>query len=503
MLEISITQALCMMLMTCMVRNMEASASDGRSGVIVATLAGAGIVASVMGTLLVPLIGELPQLLHTTSADASWVITMTLLTGAVATPVVGRLGDLHGKRRLLLACVVLLVAGSVICALSNVLVPMLIGRGLQGIGMAIVPLGISTMRDVVPPERLGSSLALMSSSLGIGGALGLPVAAAIADNTDWHVLFWGSAGISALIGIAIAVFVPRVPAAAHGRFDIPGALALAAGLVCLLLAVSKGGDWGWSSATTLGLFAAAVVILLGWGWFELRTSDPLVDLRTTVRRQVLLTNLTSVVVGFSMYAQSLAAPQLLQLPEALGYGLGQSMLAAGLWMAPAGVVMMLLSPLCARVSARWGPRTSLLIGSLIIAAGYALALALMGTAVGILIFTCVIGAGVAFAYGAMPALIMGAVPRSETAAANGFNSLMRSIGITVASAIIGVILAQLSTTVAGQSVPSEGGFQITFVIGGVVALVAALVTPAIPRRTAVMAAPHSSETDTVPAPATR
>lgn len=216
----SITQLLCMMLMTCMVHNMKAPASDGRSGAIVATLAGAGIVASVMGTLLVPLIGELPHLLHTTS----WVITMTLLTGAVATPVVGRLGDLHGKRRLLLACVVLLVAGSVICALSNALAPMLIGRGLQGIGMAIVPLGISTMRDVVSPERLASSLALMSSSLGIGGALGLPVAAAIADNTDWHVLFWGSAGISALIGIAIAVFVPRVPAAAHGRFDIPGAL---------------------------------------------------------------------------------------------------------------------------------------------------------------------------------------------------------------------------------------------------------------------------------------
>ncbi|MEV0614662.1 MFS transporter [Nonomuraea sp. NPDC050404] len=474
---------------------MTASASQGRSGAIVATLAGAGIVASVMGTLLVPLIGELPRLLDTSSANASWVITMTLLTGAVATPVVGRLGDLHGKRRLLLFCVGLLVAGSLICALSDSLAPMLIGRGLQGIGMAIVPLGISTMRDVVPPERLGASVALMSSSLGIGGALGLPVAAAIAENADWHVLFWASAVIAALIGIAIAVFLPHVPPATRGRFDVPGAIGLAAGLVCLLLAVSKGGDWGWGSATTLGLFAAAAVALLLWGWFELRTRDPLVDLRTTARRQVLLTNLTSVVVGFSMYAQSLAAPQLLQLPQSLGYGLGQSMLAAGLWMAPAGLMMMVVSPISARVSGRHGPRTSLLAGTLIIAAGYALALPLMGTAVGILVFSCVISVGVAFAYGAMPALIMGAVPRSETAAANGFNSLMRSIGITVSSAIIGVVLAQLTQSAGGVPVPTEAGFQVVFVLGGAVALVAALVTLAIPRRTTSIPALTITETE--------
>ncbi|MEV0380686.1 MFS transporter [Nonomuraea sp. NPDC050643] len=381
-----------------------------------ATLAGAGIVASVMGTLLVPLIGELPRLLHTSSANASWV-------------------------------------------------------------------GISTMRDVVPPERMGASVALMSSSLGIGGALGLPVAAAIAENADWHVLFWASAGIAALVGIAVAVFLPHVPPATRGRFDVPGAIGLAAGLVCLLLAVSKGGDWGWGSAPTLGLFAAALVILPAWGWYELRTRDPLVDLRTTARRQVLLTNLASVVVGFSMYAQALAAPQLLQLPEALGYGLGQSMLAAGLWMAPAGLVMMAVSPIGARVSGRRGPRTSLLIGTLIIAAGYALAPALMGTAAGILVFGCVISVGVAFAYGAMPALIMGAVPRSETASANGFNSLMRSIGITVSSAVIGVVLAHMTQNADGHPIPTEAGFQVVFVLGGVVALAAAGVTLAIPRRT--------------------
>lgn len=471
---------------------MNASAPSARSGAIVATLAAAGIVASLMQTLVVPLIGTLPQLLGTSTGNASWVITATLLTGAVATPVIGRLGDLLGKRRLLLTCVAMLVAGSLVCALSDSLAPMVAGRALQGVGMGIVPLGISTMRDVVPPERLGTSVALMSSSLGIGGALGLPLSAAIAEKTDWHVLFWGSAGISLLIGLAIVRWIPRVPAGAEGRFDVPGALGLGTGLVCLLLAVSKGADWGWASPSTVSLFIAAAIVLPAWGLFELRTRDPLVDLRTTARRQVLLTNIASVVVGFAMYAQSLIAPQVLQLPAALGYGLGQSMLAAGLWMAPAGLVMMALSPLGAKLSGRSGPRTSLLVGSLIIAFGYVLALAVMGTAVGILVFSCVISTGVAFAYGAMPALIMESVPRSETAAANGFNSLARSLGTTFSSAVVGVVLGQLSTSVHGLSIPTENGFRVAFVIGGAVALVAALLTLTIPRRAATAPAPDTA-----------
>ncbi|MFF2729799.1 MFS transporter [Streptomyces sp. NPDC058008] len=459
-----------------------------RTGAIVASLSAAGIVASLMGTLVIPLVAQLPELLDTTTANASWVVTAPLLTGAIATPVFGRLGDLHGKRRMLLVCVGLLIAGSLVSAVSDSLVPMVVGRAVQGIGMGIVPLGISTMRDVVPPERMGSSVALMSSSLGIGGAFGLPLAAGVAQNADWHVLFWGSAAVSALIGLAVLRFVPRVPSEARGRFDVPGAIGITIGLVCLLLAVSKGSEWGWTSATTLGLFSAAVLVLLAWGLFELRTTDPLVDLRATGRRRVLLTNLASVVIGFAMFAQSLIAPQLLQLPKELGYGLGQSMLAAGLWMVPTGLAMMAFSPVGAKLSARSGPRTSLLTGALVIAAGYALALPLMGSVAGIVVFSCVVSIGVAFAYGAMPAIIMSSVPASKTASANGFNALMRSIGLSVSSAVIGVLLAQMSRDVGGFTVPTENGFRAAAVVGGAAALAAALLALAIPRGAAPLPA---------------
>jgi MFS family permease len=349
------------------VEDSTSTASTGRPGAVVGVLALAGIVAAIMQTLVVPLIGELPRLLDTTASNATWVVTATLLAGAVTTTVTGRLGDLYGKRRVMLACTVPLIAGSVVCALAGSLIPMIVGRGLQGMGMGLIPLGISALRDLMPPERLGSSIALISSSLGIGGALGLPVSAAVAQQADWRILFWSAAGASALIAALIWLLVPATPVRTAGRFDPVGALGLGAGLVCLLLGVSKGADWGWTSGTTLGLLAAALVVLPAWGWWELRVKDPLVDLRVTAGPRVLLTNMASIVVGFSMYAAALIVPQLLQLPEATGYGLGQSMLAAGLWMAPSGLMMMLVSPLGARLSAARGPKTTLVAGSLVIA----------------------------------------------------------------------------------------------------------------------------------------
>nr|WP_223854052.1 MFS transporter [Microbispora bryophytorum] len=447
-------------------------------------MAVAGIVASLMQTLVVPLIAELPNLLSTTASNASWVITVTLLAGAVTTPVTGRLGDLYGKRLMMLVCSAPLIAGCVVCALAGSLTPMIIGRGLQGMGMGMIPLGISALRDLLPPERLGPSIALLSSSMGIGGALGLPIAAAVAEYASWRVLFWGSAVLSVLVAVLIWLLVPVTPGRASGRFDVAGVLGLGSGLVCLLLGVSKGADWGWTSGTTLGLLSVALVVLLLWGWWELRVKDPLVDLRVTARRQVLLTNLASIVVGFSMYAQALIVMQILQLPAATGYGLGQSMLAAGLWMAPSGLMMMAVSPLGARLSAVRGPKVTLIAGSLVMALGYGSSTVLLGSTWGLLIVTCVCNIGVGLAYGAMPALIMGAVPRSETAAANSFNTLMRSIGTTVSAAVVGVVLSQMTIRLGGHVLPSEGGFRAGMLIGCATALVAAAVTLALPARAA-------------------
>ncbi|MET8846353.1 MFS transporter [Amycolatopsis sp. NPDC004625] len=458
-----------------------AGEASPRANLVVAVLALAGITVSLMQTLVIPLIPALPGLLHASAADATWAITATLLAGAVATPTMGRLGDMYGKRRMLLISLGALVVGSAIGALSDSLVPMVAGRALQGLAAGVIPLGISIMRDELPAERLGSATALMSASLGVGGALGLPAAALLAENADWHALFWTAAGLGVVVTALVVALVPESPVRTGGRFDVPGAAGLSVALVCLLLAISKGADWGWGSGATLGLFATAVVVLLAWGRWELRTRQPLVDLRTSARRQVLLTNVASSVFGFSMFAMSLVLPQLLQLPAATGYGLGRSMLVVGLVMAPSGLVMMALAPVSARITRTRGPKTTLMCGAVVVAAGYALGVVLMSATWHLVLISCVIGAGIGLAYGAMPALVMGAVPVSETAAANSLNTLMRSIGTSVSSATAGLILARLTISFGPATLPSQNGFRLVLGMGSAAALIALAVAAFLPR----------------------
>ncbi|GAA3807939.1 MFS transporter [Cellulomonas soli] len=462
--------------------------SPARSNAIVLVLAFAGITAAIMQTLVVPLIAELPTILGTTASNTSWVITATLLSAAVMTPTSGRLGDLYGKRRLMLICGSLLVIGSIVCATAGSVVPMVAGRALQGAGMGLIPLGISAMRDILPAERLGTSIALMSASMGVGGALGLPIAAAVAQNASWRTLFWGATVLAVVVVILIATLIPAAPVTARGRFDLPGAIGLGVALVCLLLGVSKGADWGWGSPTIIALLAAAVVLVLIWGWYELRVTDPLVDLRVTARPVVLLTNVSSLVIGFAMYAQSLIIPQLLQLPTSTGFGLGQDMLHMGLWMMPGGLMMMLVSPFGARLSHARGPKVSLVLGAAVVAVGYLSAIVLMGSILGLAVAVAISSSGVGLAYGAMPALIMGSVPRSETGSANSFNTLMRSIGTSVSAAIVGVVLSQMTLDLGGGfTVPSRAGFVTGLLLGAGAAAVAAVVATTIPARASALA----------------
>ncbi|MFS0897073.1 MFS transporter [Mycolicibacterium litorale] len=452
-----------------------------RPNVLIAVLAAAGISVSLMQTLIIPLIPELPTLLRTGPDNASWAITATLLTAAVATPLFGRLGDIYGPKPVLITCAALLTTGSVLAAVSTSLIPVIVGRGLQGFGMPIIPLGISVLRAAVPADRVGSAMGIMSASLGVGGALGLPLSAVIAQNFNWHVLFWFAAGLGVAALVCFAVLVPPVGSRSAERVDLLGAVGLAGGLTTLLLAISKGQTWGWSSATTLGLFAASPVIFAVFGWWQLRTSAPIVDLRTTVRRPVLTTNLASVGVGFGLFALSLIAPQVLELPAQTGYGLGQSMLHAGLWMAPGGLAMMVSAPIAARIAAATGPRFTLVVGCVVIAVSYLIGLRLLDSPVEVLVLNVLVSVGVGFAFASLPALINAAVPVSETAAANGINALARSLGTSVSSAVMGAVLAGMTTSFAGRAIPSLEGFRAALVIAACAAAVAGLVALAIPK----------------------
>ncbi|UOE44737.1 MFS transporter [Agromyces larvae] len=469
-----------------------------RTGAIVAVLAITGIVVSLAQTLVVPIIQNLPAIFDTSAADAGWIITVTLLVGAVATPVIGRLGDLFGKKPVLLIAIVPFIVGSAICALAVDLGWMIVGRGLQGIATGMIPLGISLLHDALPKQKTGAAIALMSSSMGIGGALGLPIAAAVTQYADWRALFWATAVAAVLAFAAIFFVIPSGRSQTRSRgFDWIGTLGLAVGLVALLLGVSKGGDWGWTGVATITALVVAVVVLGLWGWYELRHRAPLVDLRTTVRPVVLLTNLASILVGFAMYALNLILPQVMQYPVELGYGLGLPMLGMGLCMVPMGLAMASVSKVGAGLSHRHGPKVTLAVAGIVIAIGYgsaAVVLATLGnrpagpadaaqiawTIALLVLGATVVGCGIGFAFGAMPALIMSSVPASEKAAANGFNSLMRSIGTTASAAVIGVVLAELTQQVGGHALPTVAGFIVSLAIGAAGAIAASILAAVIP-----------------------
>jgi MFS family permease len=448
----------------------------------VAALCFGGLSAALTQTLVIPIQSELPQLLGTSASNASWVVTITLLAAAVSMPVAGRLADLYGKQRLLVACAALLVVGSVVTALSSTLVPVLIGRGLQGAAMGFIPVGISLIREITPPHMTSTAVASMSATLGVGGAIGLPLAAWIVDVGSWHVLFWVAAGAGVLMMIGVIAVVPHIHDGHEGRVDVVGALGLAIGLVSFLVGLSKANDWGWGSGRTAAAIIGGIVVLILWGMFELRQDDPLVDLRATAKPAVLMTNVAALAVGFGMMAQSIVVPQLLQLPKETGYGLGQTILAAGLWMAPAGLVMMLFAPVSSRLIRTLGARIALMIGAAVLAAGYLAATVLMGAPWQLLIASCIATAGVGIGYAAMPTLILDATPPREAAAAVGLNSLARSAGTTIAAAVMATVLTSNTVSFGEFELPSESAFRWCFFIGAFAALLGVALAACVPAR---------------------
>lgn len=439
---------------------------------IIAVLAFAGACSSFMFTIVVPIQAELPELLDESREATAWVVTVTLLTAAITTPIAGRLGDLYGKRRIVLALIAVLIVGSAIAGASTSLPVLLVGRALQGAVVGVIPLGIAILRDHLHEDRIGGAVALVSATLGFGGALGLPVSALIAGNADWHLLFWMAAALGIVLFALVAWLVPVSTMRAPGRFDLPGAIGLALGLSGLLVALSQGDAWGWTSTATLVSGVGGAAVLVAWGWFELRLDDPLVDLRVAARPPVLITNLASIAMGFAFFSSNITLPQLLELPAATGVGLGLSLLAASLVVMPAGLVMMAMSPVAARLTRRFGARVLLVSGAAAMVVAYTVAVFASSEVWQIALVNALIGVGIGLGYAAMPILIMHAVPATETGAANGLNALMRSLGTSAAAAVMGAVLAAHSADVGGLQVPTREGFQLTFLIGLGAAVVA-------------------------------
>ncbi|MEV0990892.1 MFS transporter [Streptomyces sp. NPDC049949] len=459
-----------------------AEAKNRNETIIVFALSLAAMVVSMMQTLPVPILGLIRTDLGTSTANVSWVTTATLLSAAVFTPLLGRFGDQHGKKPTLVAVLGVMVVGSVIAAVATSLPLLILGRVLQGAATAIFPLALSVLREEVRPQKLPGAMALVSGTLAFGSGLALVATGLLTSGSDadYRNAFWMATGFATLALLAVAFLVPATRHKTGGRTDFLGALTLGITLLLLLLPISQGHEWGWTSGRTLGSFAGAAVMTAVWVFTELKVSEPLVDMRMFVHRPVLMANLAGILVGFGMFANFLGVSYLVQMPEKLtGYGFDASILRASVqFLLPGAIVSLLASPIGGQLVRHRGPRVALGLAAGLGAVGFAWLALDHGHSFSVIGAGLIVGAAVSFGYAAMPAVIMASVPHHQSGIANGINSISRSTGSAIGSAIVTTILASktIEHLPAGvPALPAESGFTLTFWIGAVAfALVAVI-----------------------------
>jgi EmrB/QacA subfamily drug resistance transporter len=452
-----------------------------------ALLAVATAAFSFLQAVVVPALSVIEHELGTDTSGGAWILSAYLLSASVATPIAGRLGDMFGRKKALVGSLGVLAMGAAVSALATSIGPMVAGRVIQGLGGAVFPLAYGIIRDEFPREKVAGGIALVSALLGIGAGIGTVLSGVIVDQLGYHWLFWLPFVGAVVAAVGAAVVIPETRDTAQGRIDVVGAVLLASWLVGLLLAVSQGNTWGWTSAKTGALLAVSLLVAVVWVAVEWRRADPLVDMRMMRLPAIWTTNLAAFLFGFGMFSLFIVLASYVQRPNADGVGFGASVTQAGLFLLPTTVMMLLASPVAAAAARTVGSRMPLLVGALLSAAACAV-LAFAGDQPWeVYVASAAFGAGLGLAYASLPNLIVAAVPPQQTGVATGMNTIVRTIGGAIGSQIAAGILAA-SVTVAG--LPTSGAFTAAFLTVGGGFVVAAAATLLIPhQQSAPVAAP--------------
>jgi EmrB/QacA subfamily drug resistance transporter len=403
----------------------------------------------------------------------------------VATPLLGKLGDQHGKERLLLVSLGIFLAGSIAAVFAPNIWILILCRVVQGAGGAVFPLSFAIIKDEFPDDKVGIGVGVVSAVFAVGGGLGLVLSGVIVDNASWRWLFVLGAVAVAAAMLLVRAFVPESPIKTPSRLDVPGALLLSGGLLALLLALTEGERWGWSSPAILGLFALSGLLLLVWIRVELTVPEPMVDMRMLAYRPVLVANLTALLAGFALFSSFVLVPNLVQFPSGLppelarlaDYGFGASATTTGLYLLPGAISGFVTGPLAGIMARRYGVRWPLSLGMALAAVGLVFLAEWHAEPWQVAVAMFILGAGIPFTFAAMAKAIVDSVRPSETGVATGINTVMRTVGGVVGGQIGAAILA--AHAIGRTDIPAESGFTTAFWAGAVAAVVAAFVALAV------------------------
>jgi EmrB/QacA subfamily drug resistance transporter len=457
------------------------SRREDHTRVVFLSLLLAGMAFALSQTVVSPALPAIQRDFGAAPTSAAWILTGYLLAAAVATPIVGKLGDLFGRGRVLTVVLLAFAVGSAVCALAPSLGVLVLGRVIQGVGGGIFPLAFGIIRETFPAERVATAIGGISATFGIGGGVGLVIAGLITETLGASWLFW--LGLMALpAAFAIHRYVPREELRKDARVDWLGALLLSIALASLLYGLSKANAWGWTDTRTLTLILGGLAMAAVWGWVETKVNEPLVDMRVLRRRPVLMTNITAVLIGFSMFASFLLIPQLAQTPSSTGYGFGTSVTGAGLLMLPSTLIMLVAGPWAGRLAIRANSRLPLVLGAGIGAVAFGFYAVAHTHVWEIAAGGILLGLGIGFSFSAMANLVVESVPREEVGVATGINTIMRSLGGALGAQLVATLLT--TQTLPNSPLPAEAAYTDAFIVAAVaagLAMVAALMIPVIRR----------------------
>src|SRR6185437_16049199 len=444
-----------------------------------ALLAVAGGAYALLQSLVAPAIPDLQHAFHTSVNSVSWVLTAYLLSASIATPLIGRLGDMHGKQRLLVVVLVLMCVATAVSAVATSLAVMVVGRVIQGAAGGLFPLAFGIIRDEFPQERVAGGIGLMSALLGVGGGAGIVLAGPIVDHLDYHYLFWLPLILLVPTTVAIHLFVPESEVRVRGSANWAGAGLMSIGLAALLVAVSEAPVWHWSSTRTIVLLVVGVIALVAWVRSEARAREPLVDMRMMRIRGVWTTNAVAALLGFGMYSSFILIPDYVETPSRVGYGFGASVTGAGLFLVPATIAMLVFGAQTGRLERRFGSKPPLLAGALAASAAYTILAATRDEPWQSYLAAALLGAGIGLAFAAMVNLIIENVGPAETGIATGMNTVTRTVGGAFGGAAVASILAG---TVGADGYPSHNGFTAAFAACAIAPALGVLLGLLIPGR---------------------
>jgi MFS family permease len=477
---------------------MTADSSDRTHPTLILTvLSLGGIAYAMLSSAVLPALPTFQHALHASETNTTWLLTAYLLAASVGTAILGRLGDMYGKEKMLMWTLVILAGGTLLSAVSSSLAVIVAGRFIQGAAGGIFPLAFGIVRDEFPREKVAGSIGLLSAILGVGGGVGIVLAGVIIEHLNYHWLFWIPLIPTVIAAIATWRFIPESPVRVPGRVNWLAAALMTIGMSRVLIAISETTTWGWGSAKTLGLLAAGIAVSVVWIAVEVRSRNPLIDMTMMRIRGVWTTNAAAFLLGAGMYASFIVIPQIAQLPKSTGFGFGASVVVSGLYLLPTTIGMTILGLFAGRISARFGSRAALLAGTAFTAAAFLLLALAHSHPYDILIAAALLGIGIGLAFAALGNLIVQAVSSHQTGVASGMNTVMRTLG--------GALGGQLSATfIAGHMLhgtPTVTGFTETFWMATGFLLICLLAGTLVPKARALAASAALGESSAAPAEA--